>query len=222
VGFNLLPNQLGVREPAKLGLENLFKQPIATQVATAELSKRLKRGKSDAPTLYLLGRIEMSRGQTGEAIKHYLAATDVDQNYLLAWEGIADKEHGILLPPATVDRVLYALLRLEPDRYFGAFEIRANLDPKVVWDAFYAAPRHSPPTPGPLWRLEASARAVATAGPNVTNPYRGQEDLFQDGSNPRLSAARGVAQMPLIGRVLDWLDNPGMSDECNAGGGQGV
>jgi tetratricopeptide (TPR) repeat protein len=208
LAFELLPGQLGSREPTKFGLDALFKHPIAAEVASTEFRKRLDGNRRDATTEYLEGRLELARRHDDAAMGLFIRASAKDPNYTLAWAGVAEAGRGSGLPPSVADTVLLNLARLEPDgTYFGG-SCRATLDPAVIWKAVYEAPRRSFKPPAHLWRLESSAKAVAAAGPRVINPYFPSDAMSDDPNDPRQAAARAVAAMPLIGAVAGWLDYP--------------
>ena len=208
--FALLPVQLGHREAKGFELDGLFTHPGAAAIAASEFAARLKRNPRDAATLYLSGRMALARGRDGEAVKRFLAATKADPNYVLAWARVVDTRLSNALSPAVIDSALFALRRLDPDQFVSRPEMRALMDPAVVWKMFHDTRPRPAGLPKSVWRLDAAAKALADAPPDVANPYRRRDADFDEPDYRHPSGSGAVGGMPLIDRVVSWIANPGM------------
>ena len=210
--FSLMPDQFGRREWIGIDWGQVFKHPLASAIAASEFATRLKRKPRDANTLYMSGLLTSARGQEREAAKLFMAAAKADPADVLAWARVADTRRPSGLSPVDIDRALLALRRLDPDQFVTHLEMRPLMDPAVVWTMFHDTRPQPPGLPKRVWRLDAAAKAVAAAPPDVSNPYRRRDADFDEPDYRHPSAARAVAEMPLIGRVVFWLENPGIWD----------
>ena len=203
--FRLLPDQLGVREPSRLDLENLLQLPLASKVAGEEFSRRLKVRPTDSRALYLQARLARVRGEETLSADRFIASAHADPTFVLAWIGVTDQLYRTGSHPDDYVRAVREALRLDPDGYIGSPMLGEDLDPAVIWSLYHAAPAPSAGVPPPTWRLAASADDLEKVPPDETQSGLYYRSRSKPRTDARSRAARAVADMELIRLLMQWL-----------------
>lgn len=178
--FELMPDSFGRMESHCSGCEGVFREGPAMSIFEVVFLKLLKTQPAN-PRLhymlaYMLGYLRESQQRIPEAVQSYRRATQLDPDYINAWEQLASMDADDLpagtITPAERDDVTFALLRLDPHGRHTTPDMSAIRDLKRLWEISQKRPASASEKKLPPL-LELTAAKQHRAKPKDDDPFFG-------------------------------------------------
>jgi len=213
--YELMPDSFGRVESHCFGCERVFDGARAQGIAEKVFIK-LAVERPDKPQVhYLLGYLREEEERYNEARTNYLAATQLDPNYLNAWIKVQGISEHVLMPPKERDEIVFNILRLDPLQRHGQPGFERVSDLTGLWNAVDAAARRQLIPATNLFTLTASKEALEKKKGNPNDQAAMFERIgMMQTERSLLSPGRALAQTPfirfagelMIGGNTGWID----------------
>jgi len=196
--YELMPDSFGRVESHCFGCERVFDGERAQGIAEKVFTK-LAIERPDKPQVhYLLGYLREEEERYNEASTNYLAATQLDPNYLNAWIKLQGISEHVLMPPKERDEIVFSILRLDPLQRHGQPRFDHVTDLSGLWNAVDAATRRQLTPATNLFTLIASKAALEKKKSTPDQPdVHVWEEAMQE-KRATLSPGRALAQTPFV------------------------
>jgi tetratricopeptide (TPR) repeat protein len=197
--YELMPDSFGRVESHCFGCERVFEGESAQSIAEKVFSKLAVEQPYKPQVHYLLGYLREEQQRMAEARTNYLAATQLDPDYLNAWVHRDIVSHHVRTSPKESDDITFNLLRLDPLQRHQQLNFSKVSDLKALWAAVDAASRKIIPPATNLFTLTAS-KAALEKKKNNKPAQQAYMQIIMDRRDQQSQLSPGVAisQTPFV------------------------
>lgn len=208
LAFERMPEQFGSMAHFCFGCEGAFTSPLSRSVAEQVLMEAEKSGAAKPQVSFLLGQLREAQKRPAEAAAWYRRATELDPDYLDAWNRLAGLTGDVAFSGEEQNRIALRLLELDP---LGRYAVPEGLAPRPaeLWKTARRNLALSVPPPESLLPMPASTRRLvqernrAVAKGGEVGP---RQTLWRDVPAPGEALLCHPAVRELAGLLESWQE----------------
>lgn len=208
--YELMPDSFGRMESHCFGCEGVFSGQFAQNLAEKVFVELLTKTPDKPQAHYLLGYLRKQQNRFPEALASFRRATELDPDYLNAWQHLQSLGRQVFLSRADQDAVALNLLRLDPQQRHVTSDLNQVADLRALWQAVAAAGKLQRPERATVYPLAASKTAVEKREQSAARHDRwaSRQSLFAWGYEKQGLPSPGqvLAQHSLLRGVAEVMD----------------